>query len=114
MNILMFLIKPLINGTFANTTDPITFIRLINNSPAINGLMGSGIVLAIYAILTIIFLFRIKAINAILVSSVIMMFISVFLVQLNLLNDLYLLIFLSMTAISGLISLASGLLRPIT
>lgn len=110
----LLIVQPLINGSFANVTDPATFFRLINASPSIGGTLGIGLLLAVFVILSIVFSYRVQMINGLLVSSMICMILSVFFNQLGVLSNGYVLLFLSMTMAFGIVSLARNLLKPFT
>ena len=110
----LLIVQPLINGSYANVTDPATFFRLINASPSIGGTLGIGLLLAVFVILSIVFSYRVQMINGLLVSSMICMILSVFFNQLGVLSSGYVLLFLSMTMAFGIVSLARNLLKPFT
>ena len=114
MSSFAFLVQPLINGSFANITDPITLLKAVNNSPAINGSLSLMFLLIIFIVFTFILSFRIMVINALLVASFISMIVSVLLNQIGLLASGYVLIFVVATVLFALISMVRGLLQPIT
>jgi hypothetical protein len=107
-----FAVPQLLNQSIENATNPVTLLKLLNQSPVYGGTLGFAISLTVFVLITLVLSFRLKIVHAAMGGSFFGLLSSLLLITLGIESPAAAMLFVALLILLTVISLVVHILNP--